>query len=220
MYVGMLWIFRTTHTTHHPEIVFSRDGVRYQRNYRTPFIERGATGEFDSTSLCPAAPIVHGDRILTFYHGRNWRSPETLLELGDRAIGAGGLAITPLDGFVSVDGAKGVAVDAVPIRPDVPEYSRMVTRSFGFTGTRLHLNLRSALQQWGAGRCEVRVEILTPNHEYITGFEFKDCDPITTSGLDHVVSWNGSSDLSRFAGGPIKLRFYFKNAKLYSFQFR
>ena len=96
----------------------------------------------------------------------------------------------------------------------------MLTRSFGVTGTQLHLNLRSALQQWGAGPCEVRVEVLTPNHEYIEGFEFKDCDPITTSGLDHVVSWNDNSDLGQFGGGPIKLRFYFKNAKLYSFQFR
>jgi len=57
-------------------------------------------------------------------------------------------------------------------------------------------------------------------HDYIPGYEFADADPITQSGLDQVVSWNGSSDLGRLVGKAVKLRFYFKNSKLYSFQFR
>ena len=62
--------------------------------------------------------------------------------------------------------------------------------------------------------------MLTPNHDWVPGFGFDDADPIATTGLDHVVSWKGNSDLSALGGGPIKLRFYFKNAKLYSFQFK
>ena len=96
----------------------------------------------------------------------------------------------------------------------------MVTRSFGFSRSQLHLNMESALQQWGAVPCDVRVELLEPNHDYINGYEFDDADPITTSGLDQVVAWKGSSYLSGLAGKAIKLRFYFKNAKLYSFRFR
>ena len=42
---------------------------------------------------------------------------------------------------------------------------------------------------------------------------------MTTSGLDNVVSWGGNTDLSAFAGRAVKLRFYFKNCKLYSFRF-
>ena len=76
------------------------------------------------------------------------------------------------------------------------------------------------LQQWGAGPCEVRVEILSPNHEPLSGFTFEDADPITISGQDHVVSWQGKSELNELSNKTIKLRFYFKNAKLYSFQFR
>ena len=96
----------------------------------------------------------------------------------------------------------------------------MITRSFSFSGSQLYLNLSSALQQWGAGPCEVRVEILSPNHEPLPGFGFGDAVPITTSGQAHVVCWRGKSDLSELAGKSIKLRFYFRNAKLYSFQFR
>jgi hypothetical protein len=66
----------------------------------------------------------------------------------------------------------------------------------------------------------VRGQILSPNHEPLEGYGFDDADPITTSGHSQVVSWNGNSDLSTMEGQPIKLRLYFKNAKLYSFQFR
>ena len=220
LYVGLLWIFRTTNTTHHPEVVFSRDGIHYRREFRQPFIERGGGIDFDSVSIYARQPIVRGDRILTFYTGRNWRSPETLLNLGDRSQGAIGLAVSRLDGFVSVDGTKGLAGDAPIGRPHFAEYSELVTRSFSFTGSQLHLNVESALQPSGAGPCEVRVEILEPNHAYIPGYEFEDADPITRGSLDHVASWNGSSDLNQLEGRAIKLRFYFKNAKVYSFQFR
>ena len=221
IYVGMPWIFSTTNTTHHPELAFSRDGIHYERRYRSPFIQRGSRWEFDCTSIYAGAPFVHKDRILCFYEATNWRSPETLLSLGEKATAAVGLATLPLDGFVSLDGGKGTATDVVPMGgANLAEYSQAVTRSFSFSGSRLYLNLQAALQQWGAAPCDLRVEILEPNHELVDGHSFKDCDPITESGQAYSVSWNGSSDISKFAGRAIKLRFYFKNCKLYSFQFK
>lgn len=219
IYVGLLWNFRTTSVTHHPQIVFSRDGIHYDRSYREPFIPQGPKGSFDCNSIYARTPIVHGERILTYYSGLNHRSPETLLELGDKAVSAIGLAVTPLDGFVSLDGAKGALPVDGRVPRDAPPFSQMVTRSFGFSGTRLRLNLRAAPQFGGAGPCEVRVEILGPYHKRLPGFEFDDADPIAASGPAQVVSWKGKSDLSELAGKPIKLRFHFKNGRLYSFQF-
>jgi hypothetical protein len=207
LYVGLLWNFRTTNTTMHPQAVFSRDGIHYNREFREPFVVRGPRGEFDSAVIYVNEPLVHQGRILTYYTGVNWRSPESLLALGDKALGAIGLAITPLDGFVSLDGAR-------------LTWSEAVTRSFTFTGSRLELNVRSALQQWGAGPCEVRAELLEANHALIPGYTFKDADPITTSGEAHVASWQGKSDVAALSGRPIKLRLYFKNAKIFSFRFR
>ena len=207
IYVGLLWNFRTTNTTMHPQAVFSRDGIHYNREFQDPFIARGAHGEFDSSVVYVDAPVVHQGRLLTYYTGVNWRSPESLLALKDKALGAIGLGINRLDGFVSLDGARTV-------------WSEALTRSVTFTGARLHLNLAAALQQWGAGPCEVRVELLEGHHVPIPGFTFNDADPITSGGVDQVVSWRGNSDVSKLAGKPVKLRFYFKNAKLFSFQFR
>ena len=142
------------------------------------------------------------------------RSPEPLLDLGDHSLGAIGLTVSRSDGFVSVDGTKGLADDAPIRRLHFAEYSELATRPFSFTGSQLQLNVASALQQWGAGPCEVRVEVLEPNHSYILGYEFGDADQITSGSIDHSVSWNGSSNLSHQEGRPTKQRFYFKNVKL------
>ena len=96
----------------------------------------------------------------------------------------------------------------------------MTTRPFGFSGSRLYLNTSMAPIAAGPGLGEVRVEVLRANHKKLPGFSFDDADPITESGTSQVVSWNGSSDVSALANQPVKLRFYFKNAKLYSFQFK
>lgn len=206
-YVGLLWNFRTTNVTILPQIVFSRDGIHYNRQFREPFIQRGGAGDFDHAVAYASEPIVHGDKILTYYTGVNWRSLADLLKLGDKAIGAVGLAVTPLDGFVSLDSGRN-------------EFSEMVTRAFSFTGSQLHITMDAAKQPWGGGPCEVRVELLEPNHEVIEGFAMSDADPLTESAIGAVVSWRGQSDLSAFEGKPIKLRFSFRNAKLYSFQFK
>ena len=137
--------------------MFSRNEFHYERNYREPFIPRGgALADFDSSSVYTMDAIVHGDRILTYYIGSNTRSPEVGFKLGDKAMEGIGLAISRLDGFVSLDSGKG----------------------------------------------------------------WIDADPMTESSIDHVVSWNGESDLSALAGKSIKLRYYFKNSKLYSFQLK
>jgi hypothetical protein len=64
------------------------------------------------------------------------------------------------------------------------------------------------------------VEILTANCQRVPGFTVDDADALTTTGTAHVASWGGNPDVSQFLGRPIRLRFYFKNVKLYSFQFR
>ena len=206
-YLGMLWIFSTTNTTHEPAFAFSRDGVNYDRTYREPIIRRGDNGDFDGVSIYAQKPLIHDGEILFYYTGTNWRSPEQLVELGDQATAGIGLARLPRDGFVSLEGAR-------------HDFSVVTTRSFTFTGQNLFLNMQAALQQWGAEPCEVKVEILDGRHAPIAGFAFDDADTLTTTNLDQKVTWQGRADVSALAGKPVRLRIHFKNAKLYAFQFR
>lgn len=206
-YLGFLWHFSTTNTQHEPYFVFSRDGIHYDRTFREPIIRRGDNGRFDHVSIYANRPIIHGDEVLCYYTGTNWRSPEQLLVLGDRAEAKIGLARLPLDGFVSLEGARG-------------EFSVVTTRTFTFTGDELVLNMRAALQQWGAWPCEVKVEILDGRHAPFDGFGFDEADVLTTTDVNQVVTWGGRSDVSALAGRPVRLKIHFKNAKIYAFQFR
>ena len=236
LYLGVLWIFRTTNLTHHPEIIVSRDGFHFERNFREPFIFRGGRQvDFDFGSVYVNDVIVRGDKVFFYYIGTNRRSPEQMRDLGDKGGEAVGLAVARLDGFVSVDGGKGWVPHTptdeqlsqmrnrehlVDISRGPDSFGQLVTRSFSFSGSRLHLNSTRAPIAAGPGIGEIRVELLTFNHHKIEGFTFDDSDPILESGLDQVVTWNGSPDVSRLAGQAVKVRFYVKNAKLYSFQFR
>ena len=47
----------------------------------------------------------------------------------------------------------------------------------------------------------------------------RESDPAATTGR-HVMGRQGRNDVSRLVGQAVRLRFYMKNAKLYSFQFR
>jgi len=204
--IGLLWIFSTTNTMHEPEFVFSRDSVNYDRTYREPLIRRGNNGDFDAVSIYANGPIFHNDEVLFYYTGTNWRSPEQLITLGDKATAGIGLARLPMDGFVSLEGAR-------------DEFSNVTTRSFHFTGKNLFINMQAALQQWGAEPCEVKVEILDGRHAPIEGYTLDDADTLTNTHLKQLVSWNGKADVSSLEGKAVRLRIHFKNAKLYTFQF-
>ena len=68
---------------------------------------------------------------------------------------------------------------------------------------------------------EVKVEILDGRHAPMEGFSFDDADTLSTTAVDHVVTWRGGdADVSALVGRPVRLKIHFKNAKLYAFQFR
>lgn len=204
--IGLLWIFRTTNTLHYPQLAVSRDGVRYEREFREPLIRVGDYGDFDESTVYVRAPLVHDGQIRIYYYGGNWRGPEALHAKADRAIFAVGLATLPEDGFVSVDSGK--------IRP-----GELVTRPLRFRGRELVVNMEAAKHNHGSGQPQVRVELLGVSHEPIEGFLLRESDPVATSGR-HVMSWQGRNDVSRLAGQTVRVRFSMKNAKLYSFRFR
>ena len=210
-YLGMLWNFRKTNTTILPQLVFSRDGIRYDRRYRQPFIQAGDEGDFDSSTVYAMQPIVHDDQIFIYYSGQNWRASQQidllLDEYGeDGPRGQIGLALVPLDGFVSIDSGQ-------------HRYSEVVTRSFVFAGRTLQVNMRAAWQGWSTGLPELKVEVLAADHTPLPGYRLEEADPLVQTGTANTVTWQGLAELGALAGKPIKLKFIGKNVKLFAFQF-
>jgi len=106
-----------------------------------------------------------------------------------------------MDGFVSVQApASG---------------GELVTKPVAFSGHELVLNFSAS----AAG--SVKVEILQDEEDLpIEGYTLDDCREILGDDLERRVVWKGSSDVSRLAGVPIRLRFVMKDADLFAFGFR
>jgi hypothetical protein len=87
-----------------------------------------------------------------------------------------------------------------------------VTKPLTFSGSKLVINFASS----AAG--SVRVELQDADGKPLNGYRLTDCPEIFGDSLQRTVSWK-SSDVSKLAGVPVRLRFVLKDADLYSFQF-
>ena len=119
-----------------------------------------------------------------------------------------GLARLRLDGFASLDAAFRSAT--------------VTTRILRFTGSRLLLNIQPSMKGRGAvdELSRFQVEITTPEGTPLPGFSFQDSGDLARGGIRTPASWKGNRDLSALAGQRIRLRFRYRNAKFYSFQFQ
>jgi hypothetical protein len=83
-----------------------------------------------------------------------------------------------------------------------------------YEGGRLELNFDGGAGGW------LKAEILDGDGRRIEGFRLDDADVVTGNSLKKIVSWNGSGDVSRLSGKPVKLRLVMRDAKLYAMQFK
>ena len=70
--IGLVWIFRTTNTLHYPQLAVSRDGARFEREFREPLIRVGDYGDFDESTVYVRTAMVHDGQIRIYYYGGNW----------------------------------------------------------------------------------------------------------------------------------------------------
>ena len=104
-----------------------------------------------------------------------------------------------LDGFVSLHaGEKG----------------EVLTKPIVFRGKELTMNFATS----GIG--SVRAELQNANGKPLPGFALKDSRTIYGDAINEVVTWKGKSDLSKFAGRPIRIRFVMEDADIWSIRFR
>ena len=105
-----------------------------------------------------------------------------------------------IDGFVSV---------TAPLAG-----GELLTRPLVFDGNTLALNFSSS----AAG--DVRVEVQDARGFAIEGYALSDCHEVWGDDLARTVKWGDTTDVSKLAGQPVRLRFVIRDADLYSMQFR
>jgi len=197
MYLGLVTVF-------HPEpldniyldlqLISSRDGRSWSRvGNRDPFLpvgRRDVDWDFGFHSPSSGPPVRVGDELWFYYSGRAYRHPVDG-QGREPNKGAIGLAKLRLDGFVSMDaGDREGTLTTVPLR---------------FNDPGLFINA-------DAKNGQIRVEVLDEAGAAIEGLASGE-----TLTKD-AIRWR-ASDLSKLRGRAVRLKFYLRNASLYSFGF-
>jgi hypothetical protein len=200
MYIGLPWAYHAypeetlgrQGATIDTQLAYSRDGIKWHRaGNRMPFIPMGPPGSIDSARVSPAQePVLVGDE-LWFYYGSSDANHDD-----DERLGNISLAKLRLDGFVSVN------ADATG--------GSLVTKPLQCNGGELVINAEA---RGGA----VSVAVLDKSGTQKDGFEMVNCAIFDGDSVRHRVSWRGSLSLDALSGTNIRLKFYLRSAKLYSF---
>ncbi|MCX6623595.1 MAG: glycosyl hydrolase family 32 [Acidobacteria bacterium] len=175
-------------------IGYSRDGFHWTRPVRTAFIPVSEKyGDWNWTNVQPAGGgcLIVGDRLHFYVMG--WAGVRDSQQLG---VGSIGLATLRRDGFASMD--AGATEGALTTRP------------LSFRGKYLFVNVDSR-------QGELLAEVVDERGRVIAPFSKRNSLPVKADQTLQQLSWKNGADLSRLAGRTVKLRFYLKQARLYSF---
>jgi hypothetical protein len=204
MYLGLLTVFHPLPLTNiylDVQLISSRDGRTWQRvGDRSPTIPAGRMNidwDFGFQSPASGAPVRVGDELWIYYSGRSYRHPVDGQER-EPNHGAIGLGKLRLDGFVSMDAGA--------------EEGELVTRPLRFDDPALFVNADAA-------RGQIRVEVLDEAGQPVAGFRKEDNVAIERDAIRAPARWRSAADLSSLRGRTVRLKFYIRQASLYSFAF-
>lgn len=160
---------------------------------RKPFIPLGPEGSFDSGMIYTArAPVVVGDKLYFYYGGF-----DRIHDYYKDVKGAIGLATLRLDGFCSM-------------RAGVRE-GWLISRREVFRTPRITVNARTASSGY------VVAELLDRNDNVVPGFGRDGCIPFKGDSVRGTIEWKTKQFAGEWIGADKKVRFFLKNADLYSY---
>ena len=161
------------------QMAVSRDGVRYERLDRRPYVRLGRKGLLDSASAyMGVGMIVTDDEVFQYYvgyqrpHGEHERHGVAHMDRWGAII----RTVQRLDGFVSADAAYGGG--------------SLTTPPLVFSGSRLELNIDTS----ALGTARVAIE--DGKGRPIPGFEIEDCDVINVNFTHKTVTGRARATLA------------------------
>ena len=207
LYVGTLQLFYAWNYERYPgerqqeeeidniQLAFSRDGKKWERLANRPeFIPRGLVGSFDGGWLSTANPPVveQGDYIYMYYNGT---STSHLVRGGESGIG---VARLPKERLVA--------------RAAGDELGVLITKPFVMDGEHLTVNA-------DARRGLMKVEVADIMGDGLEGFSVGEAEEIRENGFRLPVRWKNGDNLGNLKGRAVRLRFYMRDTRFYSFCF-
>ena len=191
-------------------LMTSRDGQRWQRISRDPIIPAGPTGGGLDVGIYLGAGLVS-------IRPGEWSmpvSPQAITH--NQALYPDALHDRRHNGIVCLASWREDGWTSVEAESE----GRFATSPFVFEGGNLVLN------SWSNYGGELKVELAEAAGEPkrveaapVPGRTFDDCDVITGDNLSRTVTWKGDSDLSAWAGKPVRLRFRLHRSRLHAIWF-
>ena len=173
-------------------LMTSRGDNIYDRIFMEGFIRPGiGLQNWVSRSNYPALNVVQtGEAEMSLYVQHDYAQPTAHLRRYSLR----------LDGFASIHAPY--------------EGGSFTTKQFTFTGRKLLLNFATSAPGF------IKVEIQDVGGQPIEGYNLKDAKELIGNYIDHPAAWKNGTDVSSLSGRPIRLKFFMKDADLYSLQFR
>jgi hypothetical protein len=170
----------------------SRDGKHWQRHDEIFFDRSPYQGAWDRAMTWVGSAVPVGDQLYLYYGG--YKRGHKIEKLKERQLG---LAIMPLDRFVSLDASGGTVgrLLTVPFKHDEVSGKRVVLNAAASGGF-------------------IRVQVLDAAGNPVPGATFADCEPVNGNHLALPVS---GLDFSNVGSDPIRLEFEIQNAQLFAF---
>ncbi|MBX7258705.1 MAG: hypothetical protein K1Y02_20255 [Candidatus Hydrogenedentes bacterium] len=185
------------------QIAVSRDGIEWLRPSREPYYPTGLADEWDRWYAVMAPGVSrHGNYLYQYYVSSGMTHDSTVVRqeyAGVKDLGGIGAVRQRVDGFFSADAG--------------PDGGWLETPPIVFAGSSLRLNIDTGAMGTAF------VELRDADGKPIPGFELAQCEEIGGNYLDQAVYWNGSTDVSKLAGSPVRLYIRLVRGKLYSFRF-
>ena len=213
MHVGILNVLHQVDNVMEMYLLSSRDGVEWSRfQEHRPFIPRGGEGAYDQFDVeTPTGPLIVGDELWFYYGGNSVHHDWWILgqsqgldapEVHDPSLSANGhhlcLATMRLDGYVSL---------GTTVREGYVETKPLFSVAPG-----LVIN----------GRCGpngyIQAEVTDVWGNVWDGYSREECERFTGDSVRHRVTWSSPATLNQIIG-PVKLKFYLRDADLYGFRF-
>jgi hypothetical protein len=180
------------------QLAWSYDGDHWMRDPdRQPFMAWGEEPAWDWARRHPHnGPIFKRDGKLWLYFGG--RSTLKNSDNPLRIVGAVGLSFLRIDGFVSRDAGGDTGV--------------LVTRPLVLTAKELAVNANIKSNGY------MKISVLDADHQPIA--ELSGSNSVTLRGdkTDHPVQWRQKDGEAVLTSQPVRLRFEYRNAELYSFR--
>jgi hypothetical protein len=196
----------------HVELMISRDGLRWERPFRSQPFFPSETQPFSSGGVFTnSTPVVLDDEIRFYYGGYTSGAIGGGSKLDDDKQQSGvGLASLALDRFAGLRSVERSA--QTTLRKPLENIGQITLQPLDLTGC------KGMMLNADASKGSILVEVLDEDGYRVRGFTKDEAKPVRGDSLRHPIAWQ-NANLSMLPPGRYLIRIHLDNAEVFAVSF-